>query len=83
MVTLTGCVTSGQAPKNSRVRLSAVPADIRTCIAKEVPVPLPGSMSRADAAQLMAMFRKSDVAKTHCGIRLIGWYDAQAKALRK
>lgn len=82
-MTLTGCGHSGQAAKNNRIRLAAIPADIRTCMAKEVPAPLPGSMSRAEAATLMAAFRKSDISKSQCGQRLIGWYDAQAKALRK
>jgi hypothetical protein len=39
-------------------------------------------MSREQAAQLMAAFRKSDYAKSQCGKRLMGWYDAQAKAFR-
>jgi hypothetical protein len=40
-------------------------------------------MSREQAARLMAAFRKSDYSKSQCGKRLMGWYDAQSKALRK
>jgi len=82
LATLTGCASSGAA-RDGRIRLAAIPQDIRTCIAREVPAPLPGSMSRAQAASLIAAFRKSDLAKTHCGKRLVAWYDAQARALRR
>lgn len=78
---LTACASSG--PSRAGLTLAQIPADIRACLAKVVPAPLPGAMSRAQAAALMAAFRKSDLAKTHCGKRLIAWYDAQVKALAK
>ena len=84
LMTLTNCASSGQAPsKGTKIRLSDIPPDIRACIQKEVPAPLAGEMSRERAAQLMAAFRKSDYAKSQCGKRLMGWYDAQARAFRK
>ena len=83
LTTLTGCVGSGRAPTKGSIKLSAVPADLRQCLAKEVPAPLPKSMSREEAAELVAAFRKSDHGKTLCGQRLVGWYDAQRKTFGK
>jgi hypothetical protein len=83
-LTLTNCASSGQAPgKGSRIKLSDIPPDIRACLAKEVPAPLPGEMTRERASKLIFAFRKSDYAKSKCGKRLIAWYDAQAQAFRK
>ena len=81
---LSGCASSGQAPsRGAPIKLADIPPDIRLCLKREVPRPLPGEMSREQAANLMAAFRKSDYSKSQCGKRLMGWYDAQAKAFRK
>jgi hypothetical protein len=82
--TLTNCASYGPAPSSgSKIKLADIPPDIRSCLAKEVPAPLPGEMSRVEAAKLIRAFRKSDYAKSLCGKRLIAWYDAQAKAFRR
>jgi hypothetical protein len=81
---LANCASSGQAPgKGSKIKLADIPPDIRACLAKEVPAPLPGEMTRERASKLIFAFRKSDYAKSKCGKRLIAWYDAQARAFRK
>jgi hypothetical protein len=80
---LTGCVTSGRAPSKGAVRLSAIPADLQQCLAKEVPAPIPGDLSRQAAAELIAAFRQSDHSKTLCGRRVIAWWDAQRKVLAR
>jgi hypothetical protein len=78
------CATSGRPPsKGTAIKLADIPPDIRACLKREVPAPLPGEMSREQAAQLMAAFRKSDYSKSQCGKRLMGWYDAQARAFRR
>jgi hypothetical protein len=81
---LTGCVGFGQpVAKDSRVQLAVVPGDIRACLKKEMAPPPPNAKTREEVAEYIAAFRKHDVAKTHCGKRVIAWYDAQAARYAK
>lgn len=72
---LIGCDESGRID----IALAPIPGDIRACInAGLVPVPKKGSMSKQEVVNLIAAMRKSEVAHTRCGSRLLRWYDTQA-----
>lgn len=74
-LTLIGCDESGRID----IALAPIPGDIRACInAGMTGVPKRGTMSKQEVVALMAALRRSEVAHTRCGQRLLSWYDAQA-----
>ncbi len=78
LTTLTACEPSG-----TDAALPPIPADVRVCFASVVPAPRPGAMTAAEIARLIADLRRSDLAKTQCGRRLIGFYDTVAAELKR
>ncbi len=70
---LTGCATSG-APK-----LQKLPAEYAECFGDLVGVPPPGSMSQAKVFAIIAALKKSELAKSQCGMRLIQYYEGLAR----
>lgn len=78
-MTLTGCVHSGTSAS-----LGPLPADLKTCFDRIVPRPgQPGTeLTRQQIWRLVGDFRKSEIAKSQCGKRLIAWYETQAGVLK-
>lgn len=75
---LMGCDQS-----SGEVNLAVVPADLRLCFDRLVPIPPQGKMSAQQVARLVADLRRSEVAKSRCGKRLLSWYDKQAAVYSK
>lgn len=76
---LTACENSG----DGRITLAHLPGDIRLCFDKLVPAPPAGALSRQQIVQLISDLKRSELAKSQCGKRLIGFYDAQAEAFAR
>lgn len=74
---LTGCAASG-ARLAEPPPPQAIPADLRTCFDKLVPVPQQASMTVADVLELVGKLKRSELEKSQCGKRLIKFYDANA-----
>lgn len=73
-MTLGGCVTSGSTSSPS---LAPIPGDIVTCFNSIVPAPKQDTLTKRDIVRLIGDLKKSEAAKSACGKRLIGFYDAQ------
>jgi hypothetical protein len=58
-----------------------VPGDLKACFANVVPRPAAGDMTRQQAFALIASLKRSELAKSQCGRRLIAFYEAQQGAL--
>jgi hypothetical protein len=61
------------------ITLAPVPADLKVCFGQFVPMPGKGAMSRQQTAALIAELKRSELAKSQCGQRLIGFYETQAE----
>jgi hypothetical protein len=57
-----------------------VPAGVEACFAKYVKLP-PGPLNRKAVVRLIAELKRSEVAKSQCGRRLLGFYNSIAKGL--
>ena len=71
---LTSCKPSG-----NKILLPDLPSDIQTCIEKIIEAPISGSMTKAQAFELIGKLHENDVAKTQCGQRLIKIYNEKKK----
>lgn len=82
-MTLTGCDVPSSANQSSGrlISLAPIPADMRTCFVKLTGAPMPGAMDSRAIVRLIADLRKSEKAKSACGVRLLKLYDTQAKWL--
>jgi len=49
------------------------------CFADTVPTPTPGTLSQAKVFAIIAALKKSEMAKSQCGQRLIAFYEGLAK----
>jgi hypothetical protein len=78
LLLLTGCAASG-ARLAEQPPPQAIPADLRTCFDKLVPVPQQASMTVADVLELVGKLKRSELEKSQCGKRLIKFYDANAR----
>lgn len=65
---LTGCAAYGT---NS---LPPLPADVLTCFTKTAKAPPKGSMDQQQIIKLIIQLRRSELAKSACGQRLISFY---------
>ncbi|MPZ19512.1 MAG: hypothetical protein GEV06_16570 [Luteitalea sp.] len=57
-----------------------MPADVQTCFSQYVKAPK-GPLSKRAVVRLIAELKRSEVAKSRCGRRLIGFYNSIAKGL--
>lgn len=83
---LAGCKTSSSTSLPSVVTKTRaayypdVPSDIRGCFGMLVRLdPKLTTMTSADVVRLIGDLRKSEVSKSRCGQRLLGWYDRLRK----
>ena len=70
MMTLVGCGPSGTSKPELPV-IPKVSSEIIECLKREVPPPHEGSLSKKELMILIGEFRKNDLAKKRCGIRLV------------
>jgi hypothetical protein len=75
----TAFVLSGCDDEIKHITLAPVPAELKTCFGQFVPMPAKGAMSRRQVAALIAALKESELAKSQCGQRLIGFYETQAE----
>jgi hypothetical protein len=75
-ILLTGCAASG-ARLAEQPPPQAIPADLRTCFDKLVPVPQQASMTVADVLELVGKLKRSELEKSQCGKRLIRFAESQ------
>lgn len=78
LLTLNACVTSGNRIQVEGYSIPQVPAELRDCegeFKRLVKLPEPGPMSKAQALDLIAKLRRSEVAKSYCGRRVFAWLD--------
>jgi hypothetical protein len=68
LLTLSGCATSGP-------RLPPVPDDLNTCFDYLVPAPNEGPLTKAQIVDLIGQLKASELEKSHCGKRLLNWYN--------
>ena len=73
---LTGCVSSGTT-KIEAPGLQPIPSDIKVCFTKLVPKPVSGEMTKRQIVKLLGELKKSELAKSQCGKRLIAFYENQ------
>lgn len=73
---LSGCVSSGSVEVRP-TQLAEIPPDVRSCFVKLVPMPALGRMTARQAYELIGALKKSELAKSQCGQRLIQFYDRQ------
>ena len=78
-LTLGGCVTSG----SNGTSLAPIPGDIVTCFDSIVPAPKKQELTKKDIVRLIGDLKKSEMSKSQCGKRLIGYYDAQREVFDK
>jgi hypothetical protein len=71
-------VLSGCDANNPPITLAPVPGDLRTCFGQFVPAPAPGKMNARQVAALIAALKRSELAMSQCGRRLIAFYETQA-----
>lgn len=76
LTTLAGCATFSAGRDEHVAALSPVPRDLRVCFNRLTPMPPEGPMSKSQTIALIAALRKSEVAKSQCGKRLIAFYEA-------
>jgi hypothetical protein len=78
-MTLTACAHSG-----NNASLGPLPAELKTCFDQIVPAPgKPGTeLTKQQMARLVADLKKSELAKSQCGKRLIAYYETQAGVLK-
>jgi hypothetical protein len=76
LTTLAGCATFSAGRDEHVASLSPVPRDLRSCFNKLTPMPPEGALSKGETIKLIATLRKSEVAKSQCGKRLIAFYEA-------
>lgn len=77
LLTLTACDEAGPSQSFS---LATVPADIRMCVVQLTGAPAAGSMTRAQAAELIFRLRQSELRLSSCGQRILALYDSQANS---
>lgn len=78
-LTLTGCASSGA----EKPGLAPLPSDLKLCFSATVAAPPAGELTRQAVFRLIADLKKSELAKTGCGRRLISWYETQAEVYAK
>lgn len=81
LMSLAACANSGENNLTANSVMPAIPQDIKTCINKVVPVPLKDIRTKKQIVAIIRALKRSEMAKTYCGRRLIALYEANRNYL--
>ena len=71
---LTACASSG-IKLGEPIPPQAVPADLRSCFDRLVPMPKQATLTAGEVMALIASLKRSELEKSQCGKRLLAWVD--------